>query len=42
MQNYSSNTGFTKEELISLGVNFDNMNYLNGEMNIYVKFLNHA
>lgn len=37
MQNYSSNTGFTKEELISLGVNFDNMNHLNGEMNIIVQ-----
>lgn len=37
MENYSNNTGFTKEELINLGINFDNMNHPGGEMNIIVQ-----
>ena len=37
MENYSNNSGFTKEELINLGINFDNMNHPNGEMNIIVQ-----
>ena len=37
MENYSNKTGFTKEELINLGINFDNMKHPGGEMNIIVQ-----
>jgi hypothetical protein len=37
MEKYSNSTGFTKEELINLGINFDNMKHPGGEMNIIVQ-----
>ena len=33
-----SKKGFTKEELIELGINYDNMNYPFGEMNVIVQW----
>ena len=35
---YKNKKGFTKEELIELGINFDNMNYPCGEMNVIVQW----
>ena len=35
---YKNEKGFTKEELIELGINYDNMNYPFGEMNVIVQW----
>ena len=35
---YKNKKGFTKEELIELGINYDNMNYPFGEMNVIVQW----
>lgn len=35
---YKNKKGFTKEELIELGINYDNMNYPCGEMNVIVQW----
>lgn len=35
---HKNKKGFTKEELIELGINYDNMNYPCGEMNIIVQW----
>jgi hypothetical protein len=35
---YKNKKGFTKEELIELGINYDNMNYPYGEMNVIVQW----
>jgi hypothetical protein len=35
---YKNEKGFTKEELIELGINYDNMNYPYGEMNVIVQW----
>ena len=37
--NYNNKEGFTKKELIELGINYDNMNYPLGETNVIVQWL---
>jgi hypothetical protein len=38
MKKYKNKNGFTKEELIELGIDYDKMNYPYGELNIIVQW----
>ena len=38
MKKYKNKNGFTKEELIELGIDYNKMNYPYGEMNIIVQW----
>lgn len=38
MRKYKNKNGFTKNELIELGIDYNKMNYPNGEMNVIVQW----